>query len=60
MEILSLHRKLRIATHGRGWFENSIPGALAFTDDPLTAQVSTIKAIHISELRTRINTLRTT
>lgn len=30
-----------------------------FTDDPLTAMVTTIKALHITELRTEINAART-
>jgi hypothetical protein len=32
---------------------------VAFTDDPLIAGTTAIKAIHITELRTRINALRT-
>jgi hypothetical protein len=34
------------------------PPPAAFTDDPLTAGVHTMKVVHITELRTRINTLR--
>ena len=45
----------------------TLPGAftyvavtnLTFTDDPLQAQVTRVKAIHFTELRTAINTLRT-
>jgi hypothetical protein len=33
-------------------------GPAAFTDDPLTPGVSTIRALHITELRTRIDALR--
>jgi hypothetical protein len=32
--------------------------SFAFTDDPLTSQVTVIKVIHITELRSAINTLR--
>ena len=32
---------------------------LTFTDDPLQAQVTRVKAVHLTELRTAINTLRT-
>jgi len=33
--------------------------ALPFTDDPLTPGVSIVRALHVSELRVRVNALRT-
>jgi photosystem II stability/assembly factor-like uncharacterized protein len=60
MAIQPVHRKLRIATHGRGQYENSlVPNVVPFTDDPLVQQTSVVKAIHITELRTRVSALRT-
>ena len=32
--------------------------SFTFTDDPLTSQVTSVKAVHITELRQAINTLR--
>jgi photosystem II stability/assembly factor-like uncharacterized protein len=59
MEIQPVHRMLRIATHGRGQYENSlVSGGAPFTDDPLTAQTTVVKAVHITELRTRVNAVR--
>jgi photosystem II stability/assembly factor-like uncharacterized protein len=31
---------------------------IAFTDDPITAQITTIKAVHLSEARTAVNAVR--
>ena len=36
----------------------SMPVPFTFTDDPLTAQVTPVKAVHINELRDDVNTLR--
>lgn len=36
----------------------SMPVPFTFTDDPLTSQVTPVKAVHITELRQAINTLR--
>ena len=36
----------------------SIPVPFTFTDDPLTAQVTPVKAVHVTELRQDIDTLR--
>lgn len=36
----------------------SMPVPFTFTDDPLTAQVTPVKAVHITELRDDVNTLR--
>ena len=52
---------LLAVTHGRGVFKTTAPisGApIDFTDDPLQAGVTPIKAIHITELRQAIDTLR--
>ena len=37
----------------------AIPVVTPFTDDPLVAGVTVMRAVHINELRTRINNLRT-
>lgn len=55
-ELFYLGTKLYAVTHGRGMFY--IDTASAFTDSPLTAGVSVIKALHITELRTRVNAQR--
>ena len=34
------------------------PTAFAFTDDPLTTGATPVKAVHVLELRTAINTIR--
>jgi len=46
-----------------GWFVDNVSlytcaTAAVFTDDPLVAQVTRIKTIHVTELRTRIDALR--
>jgi hypothetical protein len=38
---------------------NGLAGAVLFIDDPLTAGVHVLKVVHITELRSRINALRT-
>ena len=41
-----------------GFWATLVSSGSAFTDDPLTAGVTFVKAIHVSELRTRIDALR--
>lgn len=47
----------RVATLSGGFTYVTRP-ALTFTDDPLQAGVTRVKAIHMTELRTSVNTLR--
>jgi hypothetical protein len=60
MAIQPTSRILRAATHGRGMWEIRLPTSivLTFTDDPLVAGTTPIRAIHITELRVRIDTVR--
>jgi hypothetical protein len=55
-ELFFLGNKLYAVTHGRGMFW--IDTNSEFTDATLTAGVTPIKAIHITELRTRVAALR--
>ena len=59
---LKLHRSsrtLRAATYGRGVWDLQVPKSRgAFTDDPLVAGVSVVRAVHITELRSRIDGVR--
>lgn len=55
-ELFFLNTRLYAATHGRGLFSSDTVST--FTDDPLTAGTSVIKAVHITELRSRINAIR--
>lgn len=45
---------------GTFWAKVNPPGGAPFTDDPLTPQVSVVKAVHVAELRTRVNAIRAT
>jgi len=51
----SLHI-LAAGTHGRGMWEISL--STPFTDDPIISGVTAVKAIHITELRTRVDAAR--
>jgi len=57
-ELFFLNTKLYAVTHGRGLF--STDTVSTFTDDPLVAGSTAIKAVHITELRSRINAIRST
>lgn len=51
--------KIRIATHGRGMWQIPAVGAQPpFTDEPLTAGVTLVKVVHVTELRARIDAAR--
>jgi hypothetical protein len=52
--------KIRIATHGRGLWQIRAVDAptMPFTDDPLVAGFTVVKAQHILELRSRIDAIR--
>jgi hypothetical protein len=52
---ISLHI-LAAGTHGRGLWEIAL--SVPFTDDPLVPGVTMIQAVHITELRARIDALR--
>ena len=59
------HYRVRGHRHGDGQFSaysntaTATPPTPCFTDDPLTPGSTTLKAVHITELRTRIDALRT-
>lgn len=41
-----------------GWWSTLVSSGSAFTDDPLTAGVTFVRTVHVTELRTRIDSLR--
>jgi len=59
MAIQPTSRILRVATHGRGMWEIGLAtSSLPFSDDPLMSGLTKIRAVHITELRTRIDAVR--
>lgn len=55
IQIQPATNRIFVFTYGRGAYVNSLP----FTDDPLQSGQTIVKGVHITELRGRINGLRT-
>lgn len=51
-----MHRLLGVALIVHGLAEACL--AQSFTDDPLVSRITTIKAVHIAEVKSKIETLR--